>query len=102
MRQDLRDEALAKIEDYLGGRCTKREATAWAIQTLRRTAFPPERTLLEDAITALAGLHDEDQRLDTAREDLMDYYDRLKAEVLYPAVDKDLASAVAEDGEPYE
>jgi len=65
-----RTEIIQVIEDYLKGALSKREASSWAIEVLTREVFTLDQILLEDAVTALAGLHDEDERWDIDEEDL--------------------------------
>ena len=50
---------------------------------LTRRTFNTSEKLVEDALTALAGLHDGDERFDTAREDLIYFRDCLLAKVPY-------------------
>jgi hypothetical protein len=102
MKQTLQDETIARIREYLAGHCSRRDTAAWAVRTLRRSAFQPDEAALEDAITALAGLHDDDERLDTAREDLIDHLDRLVAGGTHPTSERATTPAVAEQREPYE
>ncbi len=70
MSEDLREETIKKIEDFLARRISKTEAARWAVNILAERTFGTDELVLEDAITALVGLHDEDERFDTAREDL--------------------------------
>jgi len=73
MRFELREQALETIEAYLADRLSKEQATAWAAKALVMKVFRTDELLLEDAITALACLHDDDDRFDTADEDLLYY-----------------------------
>jgi hypothetical protein len=76
-------EVVEKINDYLKGKVSKGEASAWAIKKLTEECFHVEDTLIEDAITALSLLHDEDERFDTAQEDLIFFKDCLLGEKSY-------------------
>ena len=58
--------------------------------------------MLEDAITALAGLHDEDERWDTARDDLIDYQERLLRDSPHDTSERAKVPAIAEQQETYE
>ena len=71
MSGDLRKETIEKIEDVLAERVSEAEAARWAVEILVQRPFGTGELVLEEAITALAGLHDEDERFDTAREDLL-------------------------------
>jgi|Deesub1362B_J571_1020462.scaffolds.fasta_scaffold11389_1 hypothetical protein len=73
MKEDLRGEIIQKIEEFLEGKISKKEASQWAVKALTKRNFSSNELLLEDALTALAGLHDEDERFDTARQDLLYY-----------------------------
>ena len=73
MRAELKAETCATIEAYLAGRLSKEQVAAWAAKALATKVFSTGELLLEDAITALAGLHDDDDRFDTAEEDLLYY-----------------------------
>ncbi len=73
MRAELKAETCATIEAYLADRLSKEQATAWAAKALAMKVFRTDELLLEDAIIALAGLHDNDDRYDTAEEDLLYY-----------------------------
>ncbi|MEW6686354.1 MAG: hypothetical protein AB1393_09155 [Candidatus Edwardsbacteria bacterium] len=66
-----KQEVIQKINAYLEGLLSKEEVSTWAISVLTKQVFNVDEMLLEDAITALAGLHDEDERWDTAEEDLL-------------------------------
>ena len=61
MSGDLRRATIEKIEDFLAGKVSKAEAASWAVGILTERAFGTDELVLEDAITALAGLHDEDE-----------------------------------------
>lgn len=98
MRAELRAETLATIEAYLAGRLSKEQAAAWATK-----AFSTDELVLEDALTALAGLHDDDDRFDTAKEDLFYYRNCLQERVPYiVAVEFPAVAVVAERGAVYE
>ncbi|MBI4722176.1 MAG: hypothetical protein HY769_04140 [Candidatus Stahlbacteria bacterium] len=66
----LKSKVIKKIDAYLSGKTTKKSVSAWAIGIIYKHIFTIDEMLLEDAITALAGLHDENERWDTAEEDL--------------------------------
>ncbi|MCD6336437.1 MAG: hypothetical protein DRP97_07545 [Candidatus Latescibacterota bacterium] len=78
-----KSEIIQVIESYLEGALSKREASSWAIEVLAREVFTLNQILLEDAVTALAGLHDEDERWDTAEEDLVFFKECLQGERPY-------------------
>jgi len=73
------------IGDYLSGSKTKKEVSEWAIGVLSREVFTVDELLLEDALTALTGLHDEDERWDTAKEDLEFFKECLDGQKPYPS-----------------
>ncbi len=102
MKKALQDETIVRITDYLTGACGKRDTSAWAVRVLRRTTFRPDEALLEDTITALAGLHDEDERWDTARDDLMDYQERLRKDSRHAASEQVKMPALAGPQGSYE
>jgi len=77
-RAQLKQQIISKIEDYLAGRVSKQHAAAWAISKMRGSVFTSSDLLLEDALTALAGLHDEEERFATAKEDLVSLLSALK------------------------
>lgn len=83
MSKDLRGEIVEKISVYLAGESTKKEVSAWAIEGLTRRSFHSDDLLIENALTALAGLHDDDERWDTAKEDLLYYRDCLLGKMPY-------------------
>ena len=101
MTGDLTAETLKKIDDYLTGKSAKAETWQWAVQTLSKHIFSAAEVLLEDAITALAGLHDEDERLNTAKGELLYYRDCLLGEVPYALAIEFPAKAIAEAGGDY-
>ena len=47
---------------YLKGKLSKGEASLRAIEVLTRTVLSLNQILIEDAVTTLAGLHDEDEK----------------------------------------
>jgi len=103
MRVELREETLETIGAYLVGRLSKEQATAWATKALAMKVFRTDELLLEDAITALACLHDDDDRFDTAEEDLLYYRNCLQERVAYVAtVEFPAVAVVAETGAVYE
>lgn len=57
--------------------------------------------LLEDTITALAGLHDDDERFDMAEEDLLYYRDCLQERAPYIAAVEFPAVAMVETRPTY-
>ena len=102
MRVELRAKTLGMIEAYLAGKLTKEQATAWATKVLTTTTLSTDELLLEDALTALAGLHDDDDRFDTAKEDLFYYRNCLQERVPYiVAVEFPAVAAVADTGATY-
>jgi len=83
MSKELTEEIIEQLENYLAGRSTGQETAAWAVGVLTRRTFNASEKLMEDALTALAGLHDGDERFDTAREDLIYFKNCLLARVPY-------------------
>jgi hypothetical protein len=96
------EEVIERIENYLSGRSTGQETAAWAVGVLTRRTFNASEKLMEDALTALAGLHDGDERFDTAREDLIYFKNCLLARVPYTVSLEFPARATAEEQSPYE
>ena len=78
-----KSEIIEVIEGYLKGELSKSEASSWATEVLTRTVFNLDQILLEDAVTALAGLHDENERWDTAEEDLVFFKESLEGKRPY-------------------
>jgi len=101
MSEDLRRETIEKIEDFLAGKISKAEAARWAVEILAKRTFGTDELVLEDAITALAGLHDEDERFDTAREDLLYFRNCLLKETPYLVSIEFPAKQVAEEADEY-
>lgn len=97
-----RKETIAKIDDFLAGRLPRSEAVRWAVEILGKRTFGTDELVLEDAITALAGLHDEDERFDTAREDLLYFRNCLLEETPYLVSIEFPARQVAEEAIEYE
>lgn len=77
-REQLKQQIIGKIQDYLDGRATRQDTAAWAISKITSRVFTSDEVLLEDALAALAGLHDEEERFQTAREDLINLLSALK------------------------
>ena len=102
MSKELTEEIIERIEDYLTGKSTGQETSAWAVSVLTRQTFSAGETLIEDALTALAGLHDGDERFDTAREDLIYFKNCLLARVPYTVSLEFPAKATAEEQSTYE
>lgn len=102
MSKELTEEIIKQIENYLSGRSTGQETADWAVGVLARRAFSTSEKLMEDALTALAGLHDGDERFDTAREDLIYFRDCLLARVPYTVSLEFPARATAEEQNTYE
>ena len=71
MDNNLKMKTINKIDDYLAGKISKKEASDWAITVMKQKNFASDEMVLEDAITALCGLHDNDDRWDTAEDDLI-------------------------------
>ena len=78
-----KEAVIDKITDYLEGKSSKKEISQWAIQILSKESFTTEQLLIEDAVTALSLLHDEDDRFDIANEDLIFYLDCLRGKKPY-------------------
>ncbi len=102
MSKELTEEVIEQIEKYLAGRSTGQETAAWVVGVLTRRTFHAGETLAEDALTALAGLHDGDERFDTAREDLIYFKNCLLARVPYTVSLEFPARATAEEQSTYE
>ena len=102
MSEDLRRATIEKIENVLAGKISKAEAARWAVGISTKRAFGTDELVLEDAITALAGLHDEDERFDTAREDLLCFRNCLLEETSYLVSIEFPARQVAEEAIEYE
>jgi hypothetical protein len=102
MSKELTEETIERIEDYLAGRSTGQETAAWAVGVLTRRTFNASETLIEDALTALASLHDGNERFDTAQEDLIYFRDCLLAKVPYTVSLEFPARATAEEQSTYE
>jgi hypothetical protein len=101
MSGDLRKETIKRIEGFLVGKVSKAEAVRWAVKILGDRTFSTDELVLEDAITALAGLHDEDERFDTAREDLLHFKNCLLEETSYLVSIEFPAKQVAEGAIEY-
>lgn len=102
MSKELTEEIIEQIENYLAGRCAGQETAAWAVSVLTQQTFSASEKLVGDALTALAGLHDGDERFDTAREDLIYFRDCLLAKVPYTVSLEFPARATAEEQSTYE
>jgi phosphoribosyl-ATP pyrophosphohydrolase len=102
MSKELTEEIIERIEDYLADRSTGQETAAWAVSVLTQRTFSAGEKLVEDALTALAGLHDGDERFDTAGEDLIYFKNCLLARVPYTVSLEFPARATAEKQSTYE
>ena len=102
MSKELAEEVIERIENYLAGRSTGQETAAWAVGVLTRRTFNASEKLMEDVLTALAGLHDGDERFDTAREDLIYFKSCLLARVPYTVSLEFPATATVEEQNTYE
>ncbi len=102
MSKELTEEIIERIKDYLAGRSTGQETAAWAVSVLTQRTFSAGDKLVEDALTALVGLHDGDERFDTAKEDLIYFRDCLLAKVPYTVSLEFPAKATAEEQSTYE
>lgn len=102
MSKELTEELIERIENYLAGRSTGQEIAAWAVGVLTRRTFSASEKLMEDALTALAGLHDGNERFDTAREDLIYFRDCLLAKVPYTVSLEFPVRSTAEEQNTYE
>lgn len=78
-----KQEVIKYIDGYLKGKLSKKQVSQWAIQSLKRECFSTEEMLIEDAITALSLLHDEDERFDVAKKDLLFWKDCLSGKRPY-------------------
>ncbi len=101
MSKGLVREIITQIESYLAGKARGQEIAAWAITALTQHTFSSDEVLVEDALTALAGLHDGDERFDTAREDLVYYKNCLLAKAPYTTSFEVLARKVADEQAAY-
>ena len=77
-------EIIKMIDAYLNGKKKKKEVAQWAISIIQRECFTVDEILIEDALTTLTGLHDENDRWDTAPEDLKQYKAYLQGKKPYP------------------
>jgi len=100
--KELTEEIIERIENYLARRSTGQGTAAWAVGVLTRRTFNASETLVEDALTALAGLHDGDERFDIAREDLIYFKNCLLAKMPYTVSLEFPARATAEKQSTYE
>lgn len=64
------EEVIQKIDKYLKGEISKKEASSWAINVIHKSRYGELERDIEEAVYELFGLHDEDDRFDTAPEDL--------------------------------
>jgi hypothetical protein len=101
MSEDLRKETIERIDGFLAGKVSRAEAVRWAVEILGERAFGTDELVLEDAITALVGLHDEDERFDTAREDLLYFRNCLSEATSYLVSIEFPARQVAEEATEY-
>jgi hypothetical protein len=102
MSMDLVKETIRKIDDYPAGKRTREETWHWAVNILTQRDFGADELLLEEAITALACLHDADDRLDTADEDLIYLRNCLLEKTPYTISVEFPATRVAEERTDYE
>lgn len=102
MSKELTKEVIERIENYLVGRSTGQETAAWAVGVLTQRTFSAGEKLVEDALTALAGLHDGDERFDTARKDLIYFKNCLLARAPYTVSLEFPARSTAEEQNTYE
>lgn len=102
MSKGLTEEVIEQIENYLAGRSTGQETAAWVVGVLTQRIFNASETLVEDALAALAGLHDGDERFDIAWEDLIYFKNCLLARAPYTVSLEFPARVVAEKQGPYE
>lgn len=79
----LKEEVVNYIDSYLGGNISKKEASSWAIRVITERCFGVDEILLEDAVTALAGLHDDNERWDVSKEDLIFFKECLESKKPY-------------------
>jgi hypothetical protein len=100
--KELTEEVIERIENYLSGRSTGQETAAWAVGVLTWRTFNASEKLMEDALSALTGLHDGDERFDTAREDLIYFMNCLLAKVPYTVSLEFPARTTAEEQGTYE
>lgn len=49
-REQLKQQIIGKIEDYLDGRATRQDTAAWAISKIRSRVFTSDEVVLEDAL----------------------------------------------------
>lgn len=79
----LKEEAISYINGYLEGKTSKKEVSSWAIRVITERCFRVDEMLLEDAVTALAGLHDDSERWDVSKEDLVFFKKCLEGKMPY-------------------
>lgn len=65
-----RAEVIEKIDQYLKGEISKKEAYGWSSEILRKAKHGKLDKDIDEALWELWGLHDEDDEIDTAPEDL--------------------------------
>ncbi|MCR4405558.1 MAG: hypothetical protein NUW24_01340 [Anaerolineae bacterium] len=101
MSMALIKETVKRIDDFLSGKSTREETWQWAINILTQQTFGADELLLEEAITALACLHDADDRLDTANEDLIYFRNCLLEKTPYAISVEFPATRVADERTDY-
>ncbi|MEW5767601.1 MAG: hypothetical protein AB1797_08260 [bacterium] len=79
----LKEAVVNQIDGYLEGKVSKKEASSWAIRVITERCFGVDEILLEDAVTALAGLHDDNERWDVSKEDMIFFKECLEGKRPY-------------------
>ncbi len=102
MSMALIKETIRRIDDFLAGKSTSEETWHWAINILSQQTFGADELLLEETVTALACLHDADDRLDTADEDLIYLRNCLLEKTPYTVSVEFPATRAAEERTDYE
>jgi len=62
---------LKKIEDYLNGKLSREDAWRWAVDVMHKTKDGELDKDVYDALLSIYGLHDDEERFRTAKEDLI-------------------------------
>lgn len=71
-------EIIQRINEYLKGTLSDEEAYRWASDILKKAKYGELNKDIEEALWALWGLHDKEERFKTAREDLIKIKSKLQ------------------------
>lgn len=69
--EKLKEMIIEKIDDYLAGKISEKDATEWALKIIKKYPLPNNERGIHSALGDLLGL-DEPERFRTAREDLIE------------------------------